>query len=533
MAISSADEVPSNGAQFAAYSRQSGRTYISGTFDSDVFPFGGHQLTSMSTHPMNANAYLMQVAPNGQVEWLKRMCQTMSFAYGSRLLAIEEGVIATFRFVDTAFVSGTHIAAVGEHSLLIRYDVEGNVNWVHHFDSEQGVTQLMGMAMDEEGDLYVSGIFTSDLHVAGHSIQVDGNVQELDAELFIAKLTPNGNLEWLKYLGGGSGFDFITAMTYLNGKLFLTGRYNGLLQMGDMTIISSSSNNGFVACTDSSGESIWLSRLSGDYVSPSAIATVGGKVVVSGGFNGILELDLLNLQSDGPDGFVISMNALGGVNWGRTIGGPSSEAIVGIDEVNDNLMMLSGFSTSTSFEIDGFEFVNAATEQGFYNSNMFVLAVGESDDVQCLYTLGSSRESRGFALHVSADTVVMAGGYGVELPIGDTVIFADGASTFYAKTCMGCSELIRLDVAATTTARHALHLHPNPAAHTVRVEVSGSGFQIQSVVLTDMLGHKVLSIPFGEVGGAELDVSGLPAGVYPVAATLQNGEMLRQRLVVQ
>jgi len=75
-------------------------------------------------------------------------------------------------------------------------------------------------------------------------------------------------------------------------------------------------------------------------------------------------------------------------------------------------------------------------------------------------------------------------------------------------------------------------LHPNPATHTVRVEVSGSRFNVESVVLTDMLGKTVLSLPFGEVGGAELDVSGLPVGVYTVAVTLQNGEMLRQRLVV-
>ncbi len=76
-------------------------------------------------------------------------------------------------------------------------------------------------------------------------------------------------------------------------------------------------------------------------------------------------------------------------------------------------------------------------------------------------------------------------------------------------------------------------LYPNPATHKVRVEVSGSRLRVQSVVLTDMLGRTVLSIPFGEVGGAELDVSGLPAGVYTVAATLRGRELLRQRLVVQ
>jgi hypothetical protein len=82
-----------------------------------------------------------------------------------------------------------------------------------------------------------------------------------------------------------------------------------------------------------------------------------------------------------------------------------------------------------------------------------------------------------------------------------------------------------------------LVLYPNPASQTLRFKVQGSGFQVQSVAVIDMLGHMVLNSPPGKEGPGEvsfeMDISTLAPGLYTVSATLLSGATLRQRLVVQ
>jgi hypothetical protein len=83
----------------------------------------------------------------------------------------------------------------------------------------------------------------------------------------------------------------------------------------------------------------------------------------------------------------------------------------------------------------------------------------------------------------------------------------------------------------------SISIYPNPASQTLRIKIQGSEFQVRNVAITDVLGHKVLNSPPSKEGSREasfeMNISHLAPGLYTVSATLQNGETLRQRLVVQ
>ncbi len=90
----------------------------------------------------------------------------------------------------------------------------------------------------------------------------------------------------------------------------------------------------------------------------------------------------------------------------------------------------------------------------------------------------------------------------------------------------------------------SLFVYPNPANQKVRLQVTphlaaqaGSGQQVRNAAITDMLGHTVLNSLPNKVGSGEvsfeMDISTLAPGLYTISATLQSGETLRQRLVVQ
>jgi hypothetical protein len=75
-------------------------------------------------------------------------------------------------------------------------------------------------------------------------------------------------------------------------------------------------------------------------------------------------------------------------------------------------------------------------------------------------------------------------------------------------------------------------LYPNPASQSIRVEATGNSTPLIVITITNMLGHAVLSLPFGAVGEA-INISNLANGIYTIGVTMHSGETLRQRLVVQ
>jgi hypothetical protein len=86
-----------------------------------------------------------------------------------------------------------------------------------------------------------------------------------------------------------------------------------------------------------------------------------------------------------------------------------------------------------------------------------------------------------------------------------------------------------------------LHLHPNPASQSIRLQASGHSPQPKGITITDMLGKTVMNLQLGTLNnvilngaqGIELDISPLPTGIYTVSAQLIDGPVLRSRLVVQ
>jgi hypothetical protein len=176
-----------------------------------------------------------------------------------------------------------------------------------------------------------------------------------------------------------------------------------------------------------------------------------------------------------------------------------------------------------------------ANEPGSFNQNHFALVVDEELKAECLYYTESTNSSLGLETnfnHVSGDTVWVVNGFSGELPIGDTTLYSLGGTTFIAKTCMGCEELIRLDVPFVAKQEVQFDVYPNPASQTVRVGIQGSSHKPQSITFIDMLGHALLHHKT-TANENNIDISGLASGLYIVAATFENGEAARQRVVVQ
>lgn len=532
-AISSSNADSSNVAQHSAYSKQTNKLYVSGNFLEETFSFGGLEEDGLATEMGETTLFMMQFSKTGEIDWLNPVGQSFSLTYSGRMLPVEDGVVATFRFNDTVFVDNQYVADPEEQALVIKYNLNGDVVWSGHFEST-GSTQAMGLAEDEDGNIYVAGMFTENVTIGNQTAQVSGDPQNLDAELFLAKFNAAGEASWLKYIGGGEGFDFTTCMTYAAGHLFISGFFSGDLEIGEDNFEATSNNNTFVSCTDTSGIVVWAEHLQSSRVRPTDMLIFNDQLVVSGFFKETLLIQQTTLNSSGnSDAVLLSFDLDGNLVRTKRFGGVDGDAIENLTLIGEGLLGVGGWSQSETFTVDGFNFLNPDLNPPHVNTNTFFAVCDTTFTITCFNYLESTFESAGFMEHVSADTVFLVGSYVSDLPIADTTLLTNGVSTFIAKTCMGCDDLIRLEVPNSSEPDDiALTLTPNPATENINIAISSALFNKATVFMTDILGKEVYRSDL-TAQTSDINISHLPKGIYTVAVITEQGQRFSQKLMVQ
>jgi hypothetical protein len=121
-------------------------------------------------------------------------------------------------------------------------------------------------------------------------------------------------------------------------------------------------------------------------------------------------------------------------------------------------------------------------------------------------------------------------------PFGSSTWTAVGVDNFAgvgSYVSAGC--FIPTATRAATVRRNTLEIAPNPATETVQVRLPGlTAARLARVEILDMLGRPVRqrTASLGATGAAQLDLHGLPAGLYAVRVTCAEVEYTG-RLVVQ
>ncbi|MFM9985255.1 MAG: T9SS type A sorting domain-containing protein [Flavobacteriales bacterium] len=215
---------------------------------------------------------------------------------------------------------------------------------------------------DSDGNICSAGVFLNtvdfDPGAGVNSYTATGN------DGFIQKLSPEGNLMWVKVFSGPSGFgvtdiavdanDFVYASVYFNGTLdFDPG-------VGVASLTSAGTfNNSALVKLDANGEFVWVkhfsnttNELSGTiYLDPTT-----DNVFVTGVFSGTSDFDpgvgVVSVTSGGSwDGYMVLLNSNGDylIHFSLGVTGYDSINQVLLDE-DGNLYMLGTFAGTVDFD---------------------------------------------------------------------------------------------------------------------------------------------------------------------------------------
>jgi outer membrane protein assembly factor BamB len=191
--------------------------------------------------------------------------------------------------------------------VLARYRPDGERIWRHRFG--RGSDNLNTFVdLDPAGNIVIGGSYAGIVDFGGDQVLEAGTM----AEVFVAELDPAGAHRW-SHSFGGTRYQYLAGLAVDDaGNVFLTGQHDeGSIDLGGEPLDVGTAGGGFVAKLDDEGQHVWSNGFGSAQIQfPGDLALdSGGRPVIIGSFNGVLELGGAELVSAGfHDVFVVVLH---------------------------------------------------------------------------------------------------------------------------------------------------------------------------------------------------------------------------------
>lgn len=299
-----------------------GNVIVSGTF---------HQAITLGAQILVGNGpasdiFVAKLDGAGNHLWSKRIGTSNDDYVNASAVDAAGNVIVTGIFVGSLDLGGGVVLdnpGPFYATFVVKLDGAGNVLWAKHFPS----ASARSVAADAAGNVIVAGDFSGAANFGGGGIQAAGGT-----DVFVVKLAPTGMFLWNQAFGDIN--DQIVADVAVDsmGNVILTGSFEGSVNFGGGVLTSAGSSDVYVTKLGSSGAFAWSKRF-GDFAVQTAQAvaiTPADQVVLTGTFDGALDLGGGALVSTGQDIFLGKLGAAGNHLWSKRFGDAGVQAATSV-----------------------------------------------------------------------------------------------------------------------------------------------------------------------------------------------------------
>jgi hypothetical protein len=322
-----------------------GNIAITGEF-SDSSSFGDvnpMQLTSVGGY----DAYIARYSNAGTLSWAR--------ATGG--VGIDFGIGVSTDMVGNIFLTGDfHISSFNGSAskiFIAKYDSIGNNDWLtmpadyHNFHISNGIKT------DSVGNSYITGQFFNALSFDSTLIMDANNVE---ANVFIAKIDNSGHAVWLQKAGGTAGYAGGHGIDIdATGNVYISGFFKGDVNFDTMMIsgMPTISYDIFVAKCHPDGSYAWVNNTSGGGSMDEGIsvsADDAGGCYVGGHFTQSMTLDNITLTSTGQQDIAIARtDASGNFTWATNCGGTFADYLAAIIANQHGIFVAGNFIGNADF----------------------------------------------------------------------------------------------------------------------------------------------------------------------------------------
>jgi len=263
--------------------------------------------------------------------------------------------------------------------ILVKHDRNGNVVFSQpvYGHAAYGEVKVNAMAIDADENVYLVGDFTDSLSIDG--LHMTGGSSVYDWESFIAKLDRNGDIIWLRKLGGFLEDYLGDIAVDKQGNIIVSGYfYDYSRTYGPFTVTSLYRDNNFIlAKLDSMGQYIWVKH--------SLVGSVEGKgqpssfrnrvrlavdrsnnIYVGGRVNASVSFDGINYQIPGGSNMYLAKFAPSGNFVWSQAAWPGYSDVMDMAIDNDDHIYLTGRYRGDSLIFNNGDTLRSADFYAYY-----------------------------------------------------------------------------------------------------------------------------------------------------------------------
>jgi hypothetical protein len=285
------------------------------------------------------DAYIVKLSATGAILW-QTMVGRAGADYANAILQTEDD-----GYVMVGSTSSSDSAFAGNHGgfdvLVARLSADGLIEW----------QTLLGGSGDDYG-YDISRTFDSGYIIAGRTASADGNItlNHGGYDYWVVKLSVTGSLQWQRTFGGSSDDNAVSIRQTADSGYIIAG--DSYSADGD----KSSSRGGedyWVLKLSPAGDIQWQKTLGGtgsDYAQ-AVRQTYDGGYIVAGGSNSA-DGDITAAVGAG-DYWVVKLSATGAITWQQSLGSAADDAANAIEVTSDGGYIVAGWVSAGSGDVTG------------------------------------------------------------------------------------------------------------------------------------------------------------------------------------
>lgn len=225
--------------------------------------------------------------------------------------------------------------------------------WVKNFSNGNGETVNVAVAENSAGNLITAGSLAAKATWDGQQYGIDSNYT-----VYVAEVNPVTEVTLNFYQFFSTGQAWVSTIV-LDGSdnVYLCGFFYGTLTMGSNTLVSNGARDAFYAKLDAAGNVLWAKSFGGggsawDYA--TALEHEGNKLIVGGYYQSTPMLDTFQLPQDLYSAMFIASvdDATGNATWVKTFDSPGKDQVNSIKSDNNGGYFIGGFFVD-SINMDG------------------------------------------------------------------------------------------------------------------------------------------------------------------------------------
>lgn len=391
-----------------------GNVYATGIFMNtvDFDPgVGVFNLTSAGSWDI----YIQKLDSAGIFQWAKRVGSTGDDR-GHAIATDGASVYITGMFSLTVdFDPGAGIfnmtSGGSTDEFAVRLDAAGNFVWANRMGGS-GDDRGNSIALDASSNVHITGYFTgnvsgiANLNSAGQT------------DIFILKLTSAGTLAWSKKFGNGGLDEGNGITVSSNGNVYSTGTFQVTVNFGssaNFTTVGGAYWDIYILKLSANGNFVWAKQIGSVFEDRGFAVTTDAaeNVYTTGYFSDVADFDpgtgVYNLtgNSNSKDPFIVKLDAAGNFVWAKNVGSWLADHGYSIDVDGTGNVYTTGYFQSVA-DFDPGPGVYNMTANG---QDIFLLKLTSAGNFGWAIQFGSSGGDGGYASTTAVNGSVYASGW--------------------------------------------------------------------------------------------------------------------------